>query len=250
MNKKKKMKRNWLILTIVLFSIGLCTLFFGVTGMTSSSYEIDETNIVIHIKNSLNTTAIDPTALDQKQETANIALYCDPLKKRQDVVDDRTPLKGASFAVGRHGSPTDDLNLCLLGGSANYVGTLPASSLPAADTLYWVDFDISSTPISATNVQLIAWSNDNTHDGTYWMWGASDTNTYAKGGSYYWDGASWISLGNSDLAFRTYTIPTGGGGGAPTIAISIANWQITILGSGFLFAALASGIKYGLIIIH
>lgn len=288
----KKTKSKWLILTIILLSAGFVCICFSAYGAITGLAK--ESNIDgFSVQGGVGTmVAVGAPSADQLPHQEFIEILNDGNYAYATIANPHnlpgqtigtigTEIYGYAVKIMKHGAPTNNLQIGLMGGyfnskwndarqTSSYAGILTVSpaSIPEADTYYWVGiyFDtplhllsdqwgvanisivlLSNEPASATNYWALMLTGNNQYDGpsgTYDLWEWYDGWPYG-----HWDEAP-STYANLDANFVIWTDQGAGPGpSAPVITISVPSWEIALLGSGLFIAAIGSGIKYRMIFI-
>lgn len=280
--KMKKIKdKYWKYVTIILMIIGIASLFLS--NATAFPYEMSVNSTMDKSKtyeminagaqHACIITDFDPNEIDQVQDFFDvyykIGIGNSGCSVLQPAVNDREPMTGFQVAIGKHGTPSDDLYMGIMypwsnspfaGDNYMLLGLLSASSVPEEDTFYWFGISDKNLDIPSggyNSLSIVVMSFDDPDDSDYWMWGAGSGNPYPTyrpmGWNTNWYGEGWqdemLSDGTIDMCFVTYTTDGGNGNEVPVISITTASWVTANIGFACLIGAAISGCKWATFVI-
>lgn len=278
----KDIKKNkWLIISIILLTVSLLTLVVYPV-MSNPMNNVLDTNQVGPINtdmadipktppnpryNARLLTELTEDMIDQEQLGLNEVIAFTPSTvafTAQEFINDRDPLVGVSFAVGQYNNPSPPLSICIIKDD-EWIGLAEINSndFPSQGEIYFFTIDLSSNPISLSNKEgeLAIGVFGNTDSDGYYVVGGKVGNPYPRGVCHIMSGDWYEAPAGFDTTFVTFTTSSGGdddGGGddggddggsqTPVINTSISLYITSAVGYISLIGAVASIIKYGMIV--
>ena len=278
----KDIKKNkWLIISIVLLTVSLIALVVYPVMADPMNNMID-----INQAGTLNTSLEDipnsapspeynnPTILsdltndmiDQQQLDLNGGIPFTPSTtsfSAQEFENYRDPLKGISFVVARVGNPSYPLSICLIRGD-EWIGLaeLPSNAIAEPQHYYMFSLDLSSNPISLSGTNKVGYITigvfGSMDSNNYYVIGGQTGHPYGRGDNWIWVNDGWAEAPDGfDTTFVTFTTSDSGGGDdggddggsqTPVVNTSISLYITSAVGYISLIGAVASVLKYGMIV--